>query len=126
MARKVMALLGQSEENFIAWLGMPIAGDIAISSLEPAALEVLLPLFLLVKARAFEVVDFAISQNEGVTKTFQEMVTCSGKAMAEWDAEFAIRILEAIKGIAQKNAAAAPPPPPPDDDWATGGLPFEG
>jgi hypothetical protein len=123
MARKVMALLGQDETNFIAWLGMPVAGDLAISSLEPAALEILFPLYQLVKARAFEVIDFAIASNEGVTKTLQEMVECSGKALAEWDEPFAARILDAIKRLGQKNAAA--PPPPPTDDWSTGGLPFE-
>jgi hypothetical protein len=123
MARKVMALLGHDEPKFIAWLGMPIAGDLAISSLEPAALEILFPLYLLVKARAFEVIDFAIASNEGVTKTLQEMVECSGLPMAKWDEPFATRILDAIKKLGQKNAVA--PPPPPTDDWSTGGLPFE-
>jgi hypothetical protein len=126
LARAVMFLNGQAERDFAAWLSMPIAGDaqrgtgIAIAGMEPEALQIFLPLYLLVRGKAFQVVDWAIAHNEGILKTLQDMVTASGLPIQKWDIPFAEKVIQAIIQVSQ-----APASPAPDEDWANAGLPFE-
>ncbi len=135
LARKVMTATGQDADQFVNWLHMPVAGDIdsgtaiEIASMEPATLELLFPIFLLVKGRVFEVVDVAVAQGRGITQTFQEVVKCSDKPVNEWDASFAERILTALREAtkpdkpAKAKAKTANEPSAPEEDWG-GGFAF--
>jgi hypothetical protein len=80
LARKVMAAAGHTEEQFVAWLQSPVAGDqakgtgLAIASLEPEALAIFFPLYLLVKGKSFIIIDWAIENKESVTGSLRTMV----------------------------------------------------
>ena len=115
MALKVMASTKQTEEQFVEWIQAPIVEGVSLASLEPAALEIFFSLFELVRARAFELVDFAIERKQPITATLQNVVNCAGKALAEWDSPFCLAILDEVKKIASEHEA--PAAAPTDDDW---------
>jgi hypothetical protein len=121
LARKVMKMLGSSEGDFVEWLTMPMLGEgnasVAISSLEPPALEIVFPLFLLVKQKAFIPVQWAISNKRSVTETLTEMIDSAGKPANEWDGPFAEKIFAAIDKVSKPTTA-------PPEDILDGGLPF--
>jgi len=131
LARRVMNHAGQDEETFIGWIQLAVAGDAAngtgasIASLEPEALQILFPLYLLVKGRAFEPVDWAIAHRKGITATLLDMEQSSNKPIAKWDQIFAIRILDAIKAMTAEAESPKPPAEDSFDEWLSGGLPFE-
>jgi hypothetical protein len=121
LARKVMKLLATSEQDFTEWLSMPMLGEgnasVAISSLEPPALEIVFPLFLLVKEKAFLPVQWAIANKRSVTETLTEMIDSAGKPANEWDGPFAEKIFAAIDKVSKPTTA-------PPEDILDGGLPF--
>ena len=125
LALKVMAQTKQTEEQFVEWIQSPIVEGTSLASLEPAALEIFFAMFLLVQARAFELLDFVTARKQPVAATLQTFVNCASKPIAEWDAEFCGTLLDEVKKIASEPEAAAPAPAPTDDDWANGGLPFD-
>jgi hypothetical protein len=118
LALKVMKLTKETEEQFVEWIQAPIMDGTPIASLGPEALEIVFSLFLLVKSRAFELVDFAIARKQPITSTLQSVVTCSGKALAEFDAPFALAILDEVQKIASEPPdTTTPAVAPTDDDW---------
>lgn len=132
MALQAKHINNHDAATFINWIGLPIAeGGISVAKLEAPALEIFLPLYLLVKGDAFQVIDWAIAHKRGVTHTLVEMVKAAGIPIAQWDTKFAEGVLAAIataSGEAEAQpqaAAAAPANAPPADEWLTGGLPFD-
>ena len=123
LALKVMAQTKQTEEQFVEWIQSPIVEGTSLASLEPAALEIFFAMFLLVQARAFELLDFVIARKQPVAATLQTFVNCASKPIAEWDAEFCGTLLDEVKKIASEPETQAAAPM--DDDWANGGLPFD-
>lgn len=127
LARKAMAKSGQDEEHFLAWIHLPIAGDtgksdgISIASMAPEALEILLPMYLLVKGRAFEPIDYAVATSHDIAGTLLDMVKLSGKPISNWDAPFAEHILGVFKEATKPQAKQAPQE---QEDPFSGGLPF--
>ena len=121
LAVKVMKTCGSTEEDFVTYLQTSIAGDIdkgqgmALASMEPAALEIIFQMFLLVKGRVFDLVDFAISRKQPITATLQNVVKCAEKPLADWDAPFALAIIDEVQKIASEPEA--PAAAPTDDDW---------
>jgi hypothetical protein len=115
LALKVMAQTKQTEEEFVEWIQSPIVEGTSLASLEPAALEIFFAMFLLVQARAFELLDFVTARKHPVAATLQTFVNCASKPIAEWDAEFCGTLLDEVKKIASEPEAAAPAPT--DDDW---------
>ncbi len=127
LAKRVMEGAKQSPEQFIAWAGHPMVGNVAIASLDAVGADIFLRLFLLVKGRAWEVIEFAVSRNIDITNTLTALVGESQKPITEWTAEFATRVLDAIANAdpQPRQASLGDAPAPPDDtEWSNGGLPF--
>lgn len=123
LARKVMVAAGQSEQEFAEWLQLPIVANFSIASMEPDALAILFPLYLLVRGRAFEVLDFAIANQRGILQTLQDMVTGAGHPLEAWTVDFAEKVLSAIQQVSKEESqpkAAAPE----SFDLLDVGLPF--
>jgi hypothetical protein len=120
MSDKVMGILGLDEKNYAGWLQMEVVPGIVIASLEPKALEIFFPLFLLARGRSFEPLEYALANQKGLTQTLEDMVTAAGRPVSTWDSPFAVSVLDAIKTVASEPVAAAAPA----DDWADVGLPF--
>jgi hypothetical protein len=137
LARKVLALQGQAPNAFREWIHMPIAGQpengtgLEIAAIEPAGLEIFFPLFLLVKGRAFEILDWAIANGQNVTHALQQIIAAAGTPVDQWNAKVAAAVIDTLKNSKaadlepKKQAAAAAPPADEVDKWASAGLPFE-
>jgi hypothetical protein len=120
MARRVMNARkpAMTPKEFINWIRAPILGEtsrmVSISCLEPAALEVVFPLYLLVNSRAFEPVDWAIANRANLVETLNTIIGAAPKPLAEWDATFATHVLDTTKQLLAEQA----------EDPLSGGLPF--
>jgi hypothetical protein len=122
LAKKVMALTGQDEATYIGWLGMPIFGSgknqMAISQLDAVVLGPFFEMYLLVKGRAFEPIELAVSTNRGIAETMKALVDCAGRPVSDWDTQFTESVLDTLKNVTQPVTA------PADDDLLGGGLPW--
>lgn len=131
LAKKVMDMLPMSEPQFLAWIAADIPGNnLPIGMMAPEAASIFLTLYLIVKTRAFEPVDFAVARKAPVLVTLQEIVKASGREIGAWDEPFAIAILDKLAEMGKELEAAPAPAPAPaqslEDDVAFGGgLPFE-
>jgi hypothetical protein len=125
LARKVLTALGQTEDQFALWIQQSMVGDpggttapVSIASMPAEALELFLPMFLLVRGRAWEPIEFAVARGQGITETLQAIVTASGKPLNEWDADWAKAILDEVQRVAkgpEPAKTAAPVPPAPEE-----------
>jgi hypothetical protein len=115
LARRIMADMQQTEEQFLVWINHPMVGDsVSIASLEVEALLIFFPLFALAKGRAWEPLELAVARGWPITKTLTDLAAATAQPIEQWTAEFAAKALDAMAEVVSQ---AQPASQPPQDDW---------
>lgn len=98
MAKRVMqALAHKTDQDFLTFMNVETSG-VGLRTMPIDAIRAFLPLFLIAKGVAWDVVDQAISKNTPIADYIAKTIERSGKPLAEWDAEFAREYLSVAKG----------------------------